>query len=67
MLITVLFSVLNIKLYLVKLTFWAAISSHQVMGMSLTKVWVIEIHQAEYGPLLATDWLKTKVSGRVIG
>ena len=26
----------------VKLTFWTAISSHQVMGMSLTKVWVME-------------------------
>ena len=40
-LITVLFRVLNIKLNLVKLTFWTAISSHQVMGMSLTKVWVM--------------------------
>ena len=35
---SVLFRVLKIKLNLVKLT---AISSHQVMGMSLTKVWVI--------------------------
>ena len=26
---------------MVKLTFWTAISSHQVMGMSLTKVWVM--------------------------
>ena len=33
---TVLFKVLK----KVKLTFWTAISSHQVMGMSLTKVWV---------------------------
>ena len=41
-LITVLFRVLNINLNLVKLTFWTAISSHQVMGMSLTKVWVME-------------------------
>ena len=39
-LITVLFRVLNIKLNSVKLTFWTATSSHQVMGMSLTKVWV---------------------------
>ena len=41
-LITVLFRVLNIKLNLVKLTFWTAVSSHQVMGMSLTKVWGME-------------------------
>ena len=41
-LITVLFRVLKIKINLVKLTFWIAISSHQVMGMSLTKVWVME-------------------------
>ena len=32
----------KIKLNLVKLTIWTAISSHQVMGMSLTKVWVME-------------------------
>ena len=37
-LITVLCSVLTIKIDLVKLTFWTAISSHQVMGMSLKKV-----------------------------
>ena len=36
------FRVLNIKLNLVKLTFWTAISSHQVMGMSFTKVWVMK-------------------------
>ena len=41
-LITVLFRVLKINLNLVKFTFWTAISSHQVMGMSLTKVWVME-------------------------
>ena len=35
-----LFRGLNIKLNLVKLTFWTAISSHQVVGMSLTKGWV---------------------------
>ena len=40
-LFTVLFRVLKIKINLVKLTFWTAISAHQVMGMSLTKVWVI--------------------------
>ena len=34
--------VLKIKINLVKLTCLAAISSHQVMGMSLTKVWVME-------------------------
>ena len=39
---SVLFRVLKIKINLVKLTFWTAISSHQVMGMSLTKVWVME-------------------------
>ena len=38
---TVLFRVLKIKINLVKLIFWTAISSHQVMGMSLTKVWVM--------------------------
>ena len=32
----------KIKMSLVKLTFWIAISSHQVMGMGLTKVWVME-------------------------
>ena len=41
-LITVLFRVLKMKIILVKFTFWTAISSHQVMGMSLTKVWVME-------------------------
>ena len=40
-LITVLFKVLKIKINLVKLTFWTAISSHQVMGVSLTKVCVM--------------------------
>ena len=34
--------VLKIKINLVKLTFLTAISSHQVMGMRLTKVWVME-------------------------
>ena len=33
--ITVLFRVLKIKIDLVKLTFWTAISSHQVMGGDL--------------------------------
>ena len=32
----------KIKLYLVKLTFWTTISSHQGMGKRLTKVWVME-------------------------
>ena len=41
-LITVLFRVLKMKINLAKLTFWTAISSHQVMRMSLTKVWVME-------------------------
>ena len=36
-----LFRGLNIKLK-VKLTFWTAISSHHVVGMSLTKGWVME-------------------------
>ena len=39
---TALFRVLKIKIKLVKITFRTAISSHQVMGMGLTKVWVIE-------------------------
>ena len=34
------------KINLVKLTFWTAIFSHQVMGMSLTKVWVINSYTA---------------------
>ena len=62
-LIPALFRVLN----LVKLTFWTAISSHQAMGMRLIKVWVMEIYHTEYGPFLATDVLKTKGSGRVMG
>ena len=37
-----IFRVVKIKINLVKLTFWTAISSHQVMEMSLTKVWVME-------------------------
>ena len=41
-LITVLFRVLKLELNLVKFTFWTAIFSHQVMRLSLTKVWVIE-------------------------
>ena len=41
-LITVLFRILKIKINLVKLTFQTAFSSRQVMGMSLTKVWVME-------------------------
>ena len=27
----------------------------------------MEIYHAEYNPFLATDWLKTKGSGRVMG
>ena len=50
-----------------EINIWTAISSHQVMGMSLTKVWVWKIYHAEYGPFLAADWLKTKGSGRVMG
>ena len=42
MFLLVKFRVLRIKLNSKKLTFWTAISSHQVMGMSLTKVWVME-------------------------
>ena len=30
---------------LVKLIFWTVISSHQVIGMSLTKVWVVKVIQ----------------------
>ena len=66
-LITVFFGVLKIKRNLVKLTFRTAISSHQVMGMSLTKCGLWKIYHTEYGLFLATDWLKTKGSGRVMG
>ena len=55
------------KINLVKLTFWTAISSHQVMGMSLKKCGLCKINYAEYGPFLASDWLYTKGSGQVIG
>ena len=40
--ITALFRVLKIKIDLVKLTFLTVIYSHQVMGMSLIKMWVME-------------------------
>ena len=46
---------------LVKLTFRTAISSHQVMGMLSKKNEVWKIYQTEYGPFLATDWLKSKI------
>ena len=29
--------------------------------------WLWKIYHTEYGPFLATDWLKTKGSGRVMG
>ena len=66
-LITVFFRVLKIKLNFVKLTFRTAISSHQVMGMlsKMCEVW--KIYHTEYGPFLATDWMKSKGSGRVMG
>ena len=41
-LIKVLIRVLKIKQNLVKFTFRTATSSHQVMGMSLKKVWVMQ-------------------------
>ena len=40
--ITVLLRVLKIKQILVRLTFWTATSSYQVMGTSLKKVWVMQ-------------------------
>ena len=52
-LLTVLFWVLKIKINLVKLTFWTAISFHQVMGMSLTEVWVICVYPNPYKQSLA--------------
>ena len=55
------------KINLVKLTIRTAISSHKVMGMSLKKCWLCKIYHAEYGPSLASDWLKIKGSGRVMG
>ena len=55
------------KTKLVKLTFWTAISSHQVMGMLSKKCEVWKIYHIEYGPFLPTDWLKSKGSGQVMG
>ena len=49
--ITVVSRVLN----LVKLTFRTAISSHQVMGISLNSM-----GHTEYGPFHASDWLEAK-------
>ena len=66
-LITVFFRVLKIKLNLVKLTFRTSISSHQIMGMLTKKCEVWKIYHTEYGPFLATDWMKSKGSGRVMG
>ena len=66
-LITVFLRVLKIKLHLVKLTFQTAISSHQVMGMLSKKCEVWKMYHTEYGPFLATDWLKSKGSRRVVG
>ena len=66
-LITVFLRVLKIKLNLVKLTFRTAISSHQVMGMLSKKCEVWKIYHTEYGLFLATDWLKSNGSGRVMG
>ena len=57
-LITVFYRVLKIKINLVKLTFWTAISSHQVMGMLSKKCGVWKIYHTEYGPFLAIDWMK---------
>ena len=62
-----LFRVLEIKLNLVKLTFRTAISSHQVMGILSKKCEVWKIYHTEYGLFLATDWLKSEGSGRVMG
>ena len=56
--ITVFFRVLKIKLNLVKFTFRTAISSHQVMEMLSKKCELWKIYHTEYGPFLATDWLK---------
>ena len=55
------------KAKLVKLTFRNAISSHKVMEMTSKRYDVWKIYKTEYGPFLATNWLKTKGSGRVIG
>ena len=64
---TVFYRVLKIKLYLVNLTFRTAISSHQVMGMLSKKCKVWKIYHTECDPFLATEWLKSKGSGRVMG
>ena len=65
--ITIFLRVLKIKLNLGKLTFRTAISSRQVMGMLSKKCEAWKIYHTEYGPFLATDWLKSKGSGRVMG
>ena len=36
-------------------------------GNESQKVWVMQNIPVEYGPFLASDWLKTKGSGRVMG
>ena len=64
-LITVLARLLKMKINLVKFTFLTAISSHQTMGMSLKKCGLCKLYHAKYGHFLASDWLKTKGSGRV--
>ena len=58
--------ILKVKPNLVKLTLGIAMFSHQVMGMISKKCEVWKINHTEYGPFLATDWLKTKGSGRII-
>ena len=67
-LITVLSRVLKIKKKnLVKLTFQTAISCDQVMGKSPKTCGLCKMFHALYGLFLASDWLKTKGSGRVMG
>ena len=65
--VSIFFRVLKIKLNFVKLTFRTAISSHQVMGMLSKKCEVWKMYHTEYGQFIATDWLKTKGSRRVMG
>ena len=66
-LITVLFRVLKMKINLVKLTFGQQFPLIKLWERVSQKCGLWKIHHVEYGPFLATDWLETKGSGRVMG
>ena len=59
------FRFLKIKITLAKLTSQMCnFLSSSNMGMITKKCEVWKIYHTEYGPFLATDWLKTQESGR---